>query len=275
MKKVSHISIVSAIILLLFTGGILSAQPRTIISEDIISLTDSAISTTFTESEIDGSLTLSWNEGEIGTSGGFGNLVAYTPFPGGRYQVLLLAVISSTADEIQGIWSVTKNDRPQQVVLGSAFNLSAAVGQTINIVVGDLAIQARVTTRFSGIQAPQTVTGQAKANNIPLVGVLTRLRTTDGTIIDQTTDTNGEYLFIDVPPDNFRNLVIAFRNVLSEVTLSGHIQVGGEPLVGAIVSVRDPSNNVLATTVTDESGAYNVPTITGAGGLNLRTIITR
>lgn len=276
MKIISLTTTLLSMFLLIFSTA-LFAQSHTIVSTDeIVSLTD-PVAGTWYESDIDGSLILSWDEGTAGISGGFCDLTAYTPFPnGGKYEVSLISVISSTANDIQGIWQIKKNGTPLTVTMGTAANLTAPIGGQITITIDSYVFILRVSFKIDGVLAPDEISGQAFVNASPLAGGIARIRGGGSLLGELNTDYEGKYNFT-IDPDDVKRILVIFKNYDTDIVVSGYIYVAGEPLAGASVTIENQAG-VLDTVVTDADGYYQSNHIVGAVGSglnNIRTIIVK
>jgi len=274
MKKVGITTVMLVMFLLVFSSALYS-QSHTIVSTDeIVSFTDPAVTTWF-EPDIDGSLILSWDEGTLGIAGGFCDLTVFTPFPGGgKYEVSLISVISSTGDTIQGIWQIAKNGTPVTVTMGTADNLTEPIGGLITITIDGFVIEIRISFRVDGLLAPDEISGQAFVDGAPLAGATARIRGGGSVLDEQSTDLLGKYKFT-IDPDDVKRILVIFKNFDSDIVVSGYVYVAGEPLAGATVEIRNQVGT-LDTVVTDADGYYESGHIIGAVGAgqnNIRTII--
>jgi len=274
MKKNCNKFFLLAVFMLLVSITAFSQSHTIASSDEILSFTDPGV-TTWIEPEIDGSLILSWDEGTIGIAGGFCDLTAYTPFPnGGKYEISLISVIDGTADEINGIWQVKKNGTVVTVTMGTATNLSTTFGGTITITIDGFVIVIRVSFKIDGVFDPQTISGQAFVDGVPLAGATARLRGSGAELDEQSTDINGKYLF-NIDPADVKRVLVIFKNFDPDIVLSGYIFVAGQPLAGATVTVQNQVGD-LDTFVTNADGYYqssHILNAVGAGENNIKLII--
>lgn len=252
------------VFLLIFSITLYAQSHSLFSSDEIVSLTDPAAGTRF-EPDIDGSLILSWDEGVLGVGGGFCDLTAYTPFPnGGKYEISLLFVTASNANQIQGFWQVKKNNVVVAAMIGSATNLNATVGGQITIIIDGIIIIIRISFRVDGLLAPNTIDGQQYVDGSPLVGATARLRGGGMVLDEQLTDFMGEYHFV-IDPTTVNKILIIFKNFDPNIVIKGYVYVAGEPLVGAPVLIENQAGT-LAMLVTNGDGYYQSPPILGAVG---------
>jgi len=289
MKK-KNIFLFFLVIMLMLISASAFSQSHVITSDDRVFLfTDPTVGlfgTTWNDSIfpptviISSSLILSWDEGVTGINGGFADLTVYTPFAnGGKYEISLISVSSSDANQITGIWNVKKNDSLILSAPGTAVNLDKTPEDTINpisISINGFIANTIITQRFDGLKAPQEVTGTFRADGTPLSGAKVKLKEDAEPLEIITTDFEGNYKFIDSNPADFKRVVGVYKNFDSNVSIDGYIYVGGHPLVGASVAVNqngDPT--ILVTATTDASGYFQTPSILNKVGKNLRILIKK
>jgi hypothetical protein len=270
MKKYKKMFFLLLAFLLVFSGFLYS-QSVTIWSNDqIMMFRDPTAPSpgTWSSNDIDGTLILSWDIGVSGSNAGFCDLTLYTPAPnGGKYEISLITVISSTRDEIQGVWKITKNSSIDNYLVGSALNLDTSDGGIISLEIGNYLAEIRVTRINVGIRDKDSIAGQIEINGYSLTGAYSILEKTDGTYEPTTTDGDGKYEYL-VPKDDFKKVGIGFVNFFSELTVSGYIYAGGQPLINAKVMVRNFLGVLLDVVYTNELGQFETDTIEGATGGN-------
>lgn len=225
-------------------------------------------------SDVKGSLILSWDQGVSGMAGGFCDLTLYTGFDGGgKYEISLLSVTSSSDNMISGFWGIVRNGGIMEVTNGKATNLKAVSGDEITIAIDNIVIKVKITAAFNGLFDPLEVTGQLFVDDYAFVGAKVKLK--DDDIETQETDMEGKFLFLLSDFSEFIKVVLVFKNYDPEIVISGYAYVGGKPLVGAKVTVQN-QEGVLTTTTTNAEGFYKTAPIIGAVGAaknNVRTII--
>jgi hypothetical protein len=229
---------------------------------------DQTIPATWGSSDINGTLILGWDVGVSGSNAGFCDLTLYTPAPnGGKYEISLVTVISSTIDEIQGVWKITKNSTIDHYLVGKAYNLDTFKGGIISFEIGDFLAEVKVTSINIGLFEVDEITGQIEINGYTLTGAFSILEKTNGMYESTTTDSDGKYEYL-VPKNEFKKVGIGFVNFFSQLTISGYIYAGGQPLNNAKVMVRNFLGVLLDVTHTDENGQFETDTIAGATGGN-------
>jgi hypothetical protein len=273
MKKVSITTVILVMFLLVFSTTLYSQSHAIVSGDQILSFTDPAV-TTWYEPDIDGSCIMTWDEGVVGIAGGFCDLTAYTPFPGGgKYEVSLISVISSAPDTIQGIWQVDKNGTPVIVTMGTAEDLDTGV---ITITIEGFVMEVSVDFMYHGMLDPEEISGQAFVDGNELCGAIVRVRG-GGVVLDtQNTDGLGKYEFL-IDPDTVRRIVVVFNNYDQDIVVSGYVYVSGAPLAGATVQIKNQAG-LLDEVLTDENGYYesnNIMDAVGAGLNKIRTIILK
>lgn len=269
MKKKCMTLLSSAMFFLLLAGSVFAAS-HSITSTEILSFEDPA---GLVVNDPTGSAILSWNEGITGITGGFSDVTVYIPFPdGGKYMISLISVVSSTNEMINGVWDVKKNGTSIVVTLGTATGLNNAPGGIIEIEIDGFRIIIRIEMKIDGVLPPEEISGLAMVDGMPLAGAVARIQG-GGAVLQKTlTDNNGTYLF-NWDPVDVKRIVVVFKNYDPEIVISGYIYIGGVPLVGATVMIKDPGGTDLAVVTTDAAGYYETLPIINAVGVNLRTII--
>jgi hypothetical protein len=245
-----------------------------IYSDDlIVEFTDPDV-TTWDEDDLGGSLILSWDAGVGGPNAGFCDLTIYAPAPeGGKYEISLVTVISSSEEEINGVWKVTKNSSVDIYSVGTATNLDAPQGQKIFFEIGDFYAEVRITRRFKGLASVDIITGQIKMNNIEIAGAYCVLEKTDSTYDSQSTDSEGKYEYL-VAKEDLRKLGIGFRNYFPSLVVSGYIYAGGEPLANATVKITSFYGVLHDVVTTDSEGKFASSGITTATGVDNGVLVT-
>jgi len=261
------------VFLLMFSTTLFS-QSHTLISADEIVSVKMPDGVLLDAGDVEGSLTLSWDEGVTGFAGGYCDLTLYTGFAGGgKYEISLISVLSSNANKIDGFWSIVKNGGAAAISMGTAANLNVAVGGEITITVDSIVIKIKISFAFAGMFDPAEGTGLFMVDNFAFGGAKVKLKDDDIEILE--TDMEGKYLFILGDLSEFKKVVVVFKNYDAEIVISGYVYVGGKPLVGANVTVQN-QEGVLTTTTTNAEGYYKTASIinaVGAGKNNVKTII--
>lgn len=243
-------------------------------TDEIITFYDPNVAI-WNEANMDGSLILSWDENSNGLAAGFADLTVYTPFPdGGKYEIALIAVVNSTADKIEGIWEIRKNEKMLLVAMGTATNLAAPIGGVIEIVIDGFKITIRISFKFDGLRAPNELVGQTSVDGVPLVGAMVKVRGSGMVLDQQYADGAGKYRFF-IDPANVNRIVTNFSNFDPDIVISGKVFSEGKPLVGATVLIANQVGE-LDSIVTDANGYYqskHLLNASGPGANNIRVIV--
>jgi hypothetical protein len=273
MKKQLKITFLLLAFLMLFSGFLYS-QSHTIYSfDEIVEFTDPDV-TTWDHSELNGSLILSWDEGTAGPNAGFCDLTIYAPAPeGGKYEISLVTVISSSDEEINGVWKITKNSSADIYSVGTATGLDGISNDTIFFEIGGFEAEVEITRKLNGLFAVDEIVGQIKMNNIEIAGAYCVLEKTDSTYESQSTSSEGKYNY-GIPKENFRKLGIGFRNYFPSLVISGYIYAGGEPLANASVKITSFFGVLHDVVTTDSEGKFASSSITTATGVDNGVLVT-
>jgi hypothetical protein len=273
MKKQLKMTFLLLAFLMLFSG-LLFSQSYTIYSfDEIVEFTDPDV-TTWDHSELKGSLILSWDSGMAGPNAGFCDLTIYAPAPeGGKYEISLVTVISSSDEEINGVWKITKNSTTDIYSVGTVTELDGASNDPIFFEIGDFEAEVEITKIFEALAAVDEISGQIKMNNIEIAGAYCVLEKTDATYLSQSTDSDGKYKY-PIPKEDFRKLGIGFRNYFPSLVVSGYIYAGGEPLANATVKITSFYGVLHDTVVTDSEGKFLSASIITATGIDNGVLVT-
>jgi hypothetical protein len=278
MKNKKTILLLTGAMLLLFSQALFSISYTIVSVDEIVTVEDETVPITWLEPDIEGSTILSWDEGVSGGAGGFADISLNVPYPnGGKYKVSLFSVLTSDADKIEAVWSVEKNSTAPVFRVGTIEGLGGTSGDIITLTIDDLlAIEIRITVKFQSLFAPEEIVGQINVDGYAVENLKVVLRK-KGTNENTATDPDGEYKFVGIEPDDIKKIVIGpYKNYNPDITITGYVYVGGEPLVGATVVVSNQSGD-LATVTTDADGYYDSGSILDAVGADndkIRVFIT-
>lgn len=258
----------------------------------ILSFTDGA--TTWTGTDLAGSIILSWTDGLLGETinGGNMHLVVQAFPPEGDYKIALKTVTYSDPASISGVWEIKKNNA---VVCGGSGCTGDATGldgvpgtDSFDIVITDglqvWKIKSIIGYKFNGLNPLPTVKGTIYREDLldPIAGVKVKVRYgvpgSPAEVEKDVTTDEGTFVFNipDLTVDTYKKTVIAFKNTDADVTFKGYIGLAGSPLANAVVTVSN-QDGVLATVAADANGLWEVHIVgaTGPDKNKIKIVITK